>query len=555
MNNSTLTIKEYTEVDLTNLKDITVVYCRLSQDDGNTGDSNSIINQKKILNEEIAKKQLFNPIYFIDDGISGTTIQYRPAISKAIELVEMGKVKNFLVKDLSRLARNYLDAGRLTEITFPDNDVRFIAVSDGIDSDYQTDNDANLLPLKSLFNDWYSRDTSKKIRAVKQAKAKAGERMTTNAIYGYKKDPNNSKNWIVDPVAAEIVKRIFNEAKSGKSLPKIARALIEDKVETPSQRRVSLGDAPTARSYSPYGWHRDTIVKILSRMEYLGHTVNGRTRKKAYKDKKQIWLPKEDWLIFKDTHEAIIDQDTFDIVQKMRQHKRVMGSPRFEAGHENLFAGLVFCGTCGHKHYYCAFEKNGTNLDHYKCSKYSRTFDRCDNPHYIRKSDLEELVLLELNSLINQIQFDEGEFMKKLEHKFKIESSKQTNMQRQKLLNDERRFEEIDQIIQRLYEDNLVRKLSDDRFIKMSQNYELEQSRLKDSIYIVKQKLSMQENQSMDISRFMQRIHEYTKNTELSVEIINELIDRIIIHKPEGNKRNRILKIETHYNFIGNLDK
>ena len=296
-------------------------------------------------------------------------------------------------------------------------------------------------------------------------------------------------------------------------------------------------------------------MKILSRLEYLGHTVNGRTRKKSYKDKKQIWLPKEDWLIFKDTHEAIIDQDTFDIVQKMRQHKRVMGSPRFEAGHENLFAGLVFCGTCGHKHYYCAFEKNGTNLDHYKCSKYSRTFDRCDNPHYIRKSDLEELVLLELNSLINQIQFDEGEFMKKLEHKFKIESSKQTNMQRQKLLNDERRFEEIDQIIQRLYEDNLVRKLSDDRFIKMSQNYELEQSRLKDSIYIVKQKLSMQENQSMDISRFMQRIHEYTKNTELSVEIVNELIDRIIIHKPEGNKRNRILKIEIHYNFIGNLDK
>ena len=555
MNNSILTIKEYTEVDLTNLKDITVVYCRLSQDDSNTGDSNSIINQKKILNEEIAKKRLSNPIYFIDDGISGTTIQYRPAISKAIELVEMGKVKNFLVKDLSRLARNYLDAGRLTEITFPDNNVRFIAVSDNIDSDHQTDNDANLLPLKSLFNDWYSRDTSKKIRAVKQAKAKAGERMTTNAIYGYKKDPNNSKNWIVDPVAAEIVKRIFNEAKSGKSLPKIARALIEDKVETPSQRRVSLGDAPTARSYSPYGWHRDTIVKILSRMEYLGHTVNGRTRKKSYKDKKQIWLPKEDWLIFKDTHEAIIDQDTFDIVQKMRQHKRVMGSPRFEAGHENLFAGLVFCGTCGHKHYYCAFEKNGTNLDHYKCSKYSRTFDRCDNPHYIRKSDLEELVLLELNSLINQIQFDEGEFMKKLEHKFKIESSKQTNMQRQKLLNDERRFEEIDQIIQRLYEDNLVRKLSDDRFIKMSQNYELEQSRLKDSIYIVKQKLSMQENQSMDISRFMQRIHKYTKITELSVEIVNELIDKIIIHKPEGNKRNRILKIEIHYNFIGNLDK
>lgn len=555
MNNSILTIKEYTEVDLTNLKDITVVYCRLSQDDSNTGDSNSIINQKKILNEEIAKKRLSNPIYFIDDGISGTTIQYRPAISKAIELVEMGKVKNFLVKDLSRLARNYLDAGRLTEITFPDNNVRFIAVSDNIDSDHQTDNDANLLPLKSLFNDWYSRDTSKKIRAVKQAKAKAGERMTTNAIYGYRKDPNNSKNWIIDPVGAEIVKRIFSEAKAGMSFSKIAKSLERDCIETPSRRRISLGENPPAVSQGLYNWHRTMVEGIVSKMEYLGHTVNGRTKRRSYKDKKTIWLPKEEWLIFKNTHEAIIDQDTFDIVQKMRQHKRIKTNPRFEAGHENLFAGLVFCGTCGHKHYYCAFEKNGTNLDHYKCSKYSAIIDRCNNPHYIRKSELEELVLMELNSLINQIQFDEGEFMKKLEHKFKIESSKQTNKQRQKLLNSERRFEEIDQIIQRLYEDNLVGKLSDERFIKMSQNYELEQSKLKHSISTTKQELSMQENQSMDISRFMQRIHKYTQINELSVKTVNELIDKIIIHKPEGTKRNRILKIEIHYNFIGNLGK
>ena len=308
MNNSILTIKEYTEVDLTNLKDITVVYCRLSQDDSNTGDSNSIINQKKILNEEIAKKRLSNPIYFIDDGISGTTIQYRPAISKAIELVEMGKVKNFLVKDLSRLARNYLDAGRLTEITFPDNNVRFIAVSDNIDSDHQTDNDANLLPLKSLFNDWYSRDTSKKIRAVKQAKAKAGERMTTNAIYGYRKDPNNSKNWIIDPVGAEIVKRIFSEAKAGMSFSKIAKSLERDCIETPSRRRISLGENPPAVSQGLYNWHRTMVEGIVSKMEYLGHTVNGRTKRRSYKDKKTIWLPKEEWLIFKNTHEAIIDR-------------------------------------------------------------------------------------------------------------------------------------------------------------------------------------------------------------------------------------------------------
>ena len=294
MNNSTLTIKEYTEVDLGQMSDITVVYCRLSQDDGNTGDSNSIINQKKILSEEIAKKRLSNPIYFIDDGISGTTIQYRPAISKAIELVEMGKVKNFLVKDLSRLARNYLDAGRLTEITFPDNNVRFIAVSDNIDSKHQTDNDANILPLKSLFNDWYSRDTSKKIRAVMKTKAMSGERMLSIPIYGYMKDPENSKNWITDPIASDIVRRIFNEAKNGKNLTRIAKDLEKDKIETPSHRILSFGKSPITRSYSPYGWHRGTIARILSKMEYLGHTINGKTKKRSYKDKKTLRLPKDE---------------------------------------------------------------------------------------------------------------------------------------------------------------------------------------------------------------------------------------------------------------------
>ncbi|MFW3578370.1 recombinase family protein [Vagococcus fluvialis] len=554
MKHSTLTIKEYQDVDLDQSQEITVVYCRLSQDDGNSGDSDSIINQKNILVEEVNRKKLSNPIYFIDDGISGTTLHHRPAISKAIELVEAGKVKNFIVKDLSRLARNYLDAGRLTEITFPDNDVRFIAVSDSIDSDHQTDNDANLLPLKSLFNDWYSRDTSKKIRTVKQAKAKAGERMTTNAIYGYKKDPENSKNWIIDPIAAEVVRRIFNEAKSGKNFARIAKDLTDNKIETPSYRRITLGDNPTSKSYSPYTWHRDSIAEILSKLEYLGHTVNGRTRNKSYKNSKKIYIPQKDWLVFKNTHEAIIDQETFDIVQKMRSHKRLNTSPRFKEGHENLFAGLVFCGTCGCKHYYCAFEKNGENLDHYKCSKYSRTFDRCNNPHYIRKSELESLVLLELNALIGEVDFDENAFLQKLTQQFEIDSSNPSNKQKQSLLNDERRNEEIDQIIQRLYEDNLSGKLSDERFIKMSQGYEKEQSELQLRINQLKKELSQQSNQLADIERFMGRIKKYTELKELTIEVANELIDRIIIHKPEGNKRNRIMKIDVHYNFVGKLD-
>lgn len=554
MNNRTLKIKDYTEVDVDQLTDITVVYCRLSQEDGNVGDSNSIANQKKILTEEIVKKQLPNPVYFIDDGISGTTLQHRPAISKAIELVEMGKVVNFLVKDLSRLARNYLDAGKLTEITFPEHNVRFIAVSDGIDSDHQTDNDANLLPLKSLFNDWYSRDTSRKVRAIIRAKAKAGERLTSNVIYGYKRDPENFKNWVVDPVGAEIVRRIFNEVKAGKSLAKIAHGLEKDEIETPSRRRLTLGENPPGRSAKQHNWHRAIIEDITEKMEYLGHTVNGRTRRRSYKDKRLIHIPKEEWLVFKNTHEAIIDQDTFDIVQKMRQHKRVLNKPRFETGHENLFAGLVFCGTCGHKHYYCAFEKNGTNLDHYKCSKYARIIDRCENPHYIRKSALEELVLHELNDLLKTIQFDEDEFLKKLERQFKMQSNKQTNKQRQKLVNDERRYADIDQIIQRLYEDNISGKLSDERFMKMNQSYEAEQAQLQQAISETKKDLSSQESQTIDISKFMHRIQKYTKISELTVEVVNELIDKIVIHKPGGTKRNRIMKIDIHYNFIGNLD-
>ncbi|MGX7245282.1 recombinase family protein [Enterococcus quebecensis] len=553
MNTRTLTIKDYTQVDLTQQENITVVYCRLSNDDKNANESDSIANQKKILLEVVEKEQLINPIYFVDDGITGTSLSYRPAISRAVELVEAGKVKNFIVKDLSRLARNYLDSGKLIEITFPENDVRFIAVNDGFDSSKQSDNDANLLPLRNLFNEWYARDTSKKIRAVKQAKAKAGERMISHAIYGYKRDAENPKKWVIDPLGAEIVQRIFSEVKAGKTLYKIARDLERDHVETPSRRRISLGENTQVVSLGIYNWNRSMVVDIIGKMEYLGHTVNGKTRRKSFKDKTTIKLPKEEWLIFKNTHEAIIDQETFDIVQKMRQHKRVSGNPRFKIGHENLFAGLVFCETCGSKHYYCAFEKNGQNLDHYKCSKYARTFDRCENPHYIRKADLEDIVLTELNQLLKTINFDKQVFLKKLEKKFQLESSKTMNHQRQKLLADERRYEEIDRIIQRLYEDTLSGKLTDERFMKMSQTYEEEQTQLIDTISVAKTNLSAQENQSLDVSRFMDRVKKYTQLEALSVEIVNELIDKIIIHKPEGTKRNRILTIDIHYNFIGNL--
>ena len=555
--NRTLTISDYRQVDTSKLSDITVVYCRLSQDDGLDGDSNSIINQKNILLDVVAREKLPNPVLFVDDGFSGTNFD-RPAISEALRLVENRQVSNFVVKDLSRLGRSYIKVGQLTEITFPSFDVRFIALNDGVDSNKPNETNSIFLPIKSLMDEMYAADTSKKIRAVVQAKAKAGERVTTNPPYGYLKDSNNPKNWIIDPVASEVVKRIFQEAKSGKSLSEIAKGLENDKIFKPDRHRIEIGlksisSSPNVETL-PYFWTRETLSAILGREEYLGHTVNLRTRKKSYKDKRKVDNPKEDWLIFKNTHEAIIDQETFDIVQKMRSHKRSNQRYKNRAGHENLFAGLVFCGTCGRKHYFCPQEKNGLNHDHYKCSGYRKPIDGCENPHYIQKSALIEIVSGKLRQTIQEAHFNQEDFLKKLEQQSQAQFNKDNKNQRQQLQKDEHRSKEIDTIIQKLYEDNLLGKISDERFVKLSQSYEEEQRQLQTSISDLTEKLAKQQEDNLNISKFMTRILKYTELPELTVEIVNELIDKIVIHKPTGTKRNRIIQIDIYYNFIGKLN-
>ena len=555
--NRTLTISDYRQVDTSRLSDITVVYCRLSQDDGLDGDSNSITNQKNILLDVVAREKLPNPVLFVDDGFSGTNFD-RPAISEALRLVENRQVSNFVVKDLSRLGRSYIKVGQLTEITFPSFDVRFIALNDGVDSNKPNETNSIFLPIKSLMDEMYAADTSKKIRAVVQAKARAGERVTTNPPYGYLKDSNNPKNWIIDPVASEVVKRIFQEAKSGKSLSEIAKGLENDKIFKPDRHRIEIGLKPISSSSNvetlPYFWTRETLSAILGREEYLGHTVNLRTRKKSYKDKRKVDNPKEDWLIFKNTHEAIIDQETFDIVQKMRSHKRSNQRYKNRAGHENLFAGLVFCGTCGRKHYFCPQEKNGLNHDHYKCSGYRKPIDGCENPHYIQKSALIEIVSGKLRQTIQEAHFNQEDFLKKLEQQSQAQFNKDNKNQRQQLQKDEHRSKEIDTIIQKLYEDNLLGKISDERFVKLSQSYEEEQRQLQTSISDLTEKLTKQQEDNLNISKFMTRILKYTELPELTVEIVNELIDKIVIHKPTGTKRNRIIQIDIYYNFIGKLN-
>lgn len=555
--NRTLTISDYRQVDTSKLSGITVVYCRLSQDDGLDGDSNSITNQKKILLDVVTRENLSNPILFVDDGFSGTNFD-RPAISEALRLVENRQVSNFIVKDLSRLGRSYIKVGQLTEITFPSFDVRFIALNDGIDSSKPNETNSIFLPIKSLMDEMYAADTSKKIRAVVQSKARAGERVTVNPPYGYLKAPNNPKNWIVDPVASEVVKRIFQEAKSGKSLSEISKGLKNDKIFKPDRHRIEIGLKPISSSPNvetlPYFWTRETLNAILGREEYLGYTVNLRTRTKSYKDKRKVDNPKEDWLIFKNTHEAIIDQETFDIVQKMRNHKRSNQRYKNRAGHENLFAGIVFCGTCGRKHYFCPQEKNGLNHDHYKCSGYRKPIDGCENPHYIQKSALIEIVSGKLRQTIQEIHFDQEAFLKKLEQQSQAQFSKNNKRQRQQLQKDKHRSKEIDSIIQKLYEDNLLGKISDERFVKLSQSYEEEQKQLQTSISDLTEKLAQQQEDSLNISKFMARISKYTELPKLTVEIVNELIDKIVIQKPTGTKRNRIIQVDIYYNFVGKLN-
>lgn len=555
--NRTLTISDYRQVDTSKLSGITVVYCRLSQDDGLDGDSNSITNQKKILLDVVTRENLSNPILFVDDGFSGTNFD-RPAISEALRLVENRQVSNFIVKDLSRLGRSYIKVGQLTEITFPSFDIRFIALNDGIDSSKPNETNSIFLPIKSLMDEMYAADTSKKIRAVVQSKARAGERVTVNPPYGYLKSPNNPKNWIIDPVASEVVKRIFQEAKSGKSLSEISKGLENDKIFKPDRHRIEIGLKPISSSPNvetlPYFWTRETLSAILGREEYLGHTVNLRTRTKSYKDKRKVDNPKEDWLIFKNTHEAIIDQETFDIVRKMRNHKRSNQRYKNRAGHENLFAGIVFCGTCGRKHYFCPQEKNGLNHDHYKCSGYRKPIDGCENPHYIQKSALIEIVNGKLRQTIQEIHFDQEAFLKKLEQQSQAQFSKDNKRQRQQLQKDEYRSKEIDSIIQKLYEDNLLGKISDERFVKLSQSYEEEQKQLQTSISDLTEKLAKQQEDSLNISKFMARISKYTELPKLTVEIVNELIDKIVIQKPTGTKRNRIIQVDIYYNFIGKLN-
>lgn len=523
---------------------ITALYCRLSQDDGNVGDSDSIINQKKIL-AEYAERNGYTPYqFYIDDGFSGTNFE-RPQFKQMIEDAKKGTI----CKDLSRFGRDYIKVGLYTEFIFPDKDIHFIAVNDDVDSNVQKDND--LAPFKNLFNEWYARDTSKKIKAVKKAKGLAGEHMSCVAPYGYRKNPDNPKEWLIDEESAEVVREIFRLCVDGYGPRRIANILTERKILIPSAYALEKGYAVRNNiPKNPCQWSNTVVVDVLERMDYLGHTVNFKTHRKSYKQKKKIENDKSEWKIFENTHEPIIDKSTFDIVQKIRANRK---RPT-KMGEMPMFSGILYCADCGKK---LSFHRRANDPDtkhNFVCSNYRSDTHNC-SMHYIRNVVVEQLVLENLREVVSYVKAYEDEFVQMVMDADIKQKSKELAKKKRVLSDKEKRYTQLDGLFQRIYEDNVSGKLSDERFVKLSQGYEAEQKDLQSEIEALRMELSQEKQQSVNVKSFLSTVKKYTEIPELTSEIVHEFIDRIIVHEADKSSGKRIQEIEIIYNHIGVFDR
>lgn len=532
-----------------NTEKITALYCRLSRDDELQGESNSIQNQKHIL-EKYAKEQGFNNLeFFVDDGYSGTNFN-RPAWIKLNKMIEEKKISCLIVKDMSRLGRDYLKVGYYTEIVFPEAEVRFIAINNGVDSFNQTDND--LTPFINIFNEFYAKDTSKKIKAVFKAKGESGKPLATNPPYGYLKDKNDKNKWVVDEVASEVVKEIFRLCVNGFGPSQIARELKSREIPTPSEYFESIGvKTPYRKSEIKNNWQARTIADLLDKMEYLGHTVNFKTYKKSYKSKKFIKNPKEKWQIFENTHEAIIDKETFDIVQRIRDGRRVVT----RLGEMPILSGMMRCADCGAKLYQVRGKTLSPDKEYFVCAGYRKEKGKCTS-HKIRNVEVEEILLHELNKITNLAKQYESEFIELIRSKSKKETQRQLRIKTKELQEAKQRYEKLDIITQRLYEDMVEEKITEERFIKLSQSYEKEQKELNEKITEYEKYIKSVEDTNLNTQAFLKQVREYTDITELTPEIIRVFVDKIIVEeatKIEGS-RTRKQTIWIYWNYIGILD-
>ena len=523
---------------------ITALYARLSQEDALDGESNSIANQKKILLKYAKDNGFSNPIFFIDDGVSGVTFD-RPGWNEMIRLAEAGKVTTVIVKDMSRMGRDYLKVGYYTESFFAERDIRYIAINDGVDSDK---GDNEFTPFRNLFNDFYARDTSKKIRAVMRAKGNAGEHLCTNPPYGYMKSPDNKKQWIVDEEAAAVVKRIFDLCVAGKGPMQIAKILTADKVLT-VKAYYAKRDGKTMPD-NLYRWDYKSISGILERPEYTGCTVNFKTYSKSHKLKKRLQNAPENYRIFPDTQPAIIEEKVWERVQELRANKR---RPT-KTGRQGLFSGLLYCADCGEKLYFCTTNSFSPKQEHYVCSNYKSNTGTC-SAHFIREETLTLFVRQRIFD-VTAMFFDDIQGFQNMVYQQRFEEAEKAVKQKKKELEQaKKRIAELDRIFKRIYEDDISGTISHERFLKLSAEYEAEQKKLTAFVKTEQTAVDTYEQDRTDFDSFAAIIRKYVGIRELTPTIVNEFVKKIIVHAPDKSSGHRRQKIEIVWNFIGELEQ
>ncbi len=523
---------------------ITALYCRLSQDDGREGESNSISNQKEILLQYAKQHGFLHPEFFVDDGISGTTFM-RPDFQRMQKMAENGEISTIIVKDLSRFGRNYLEVGEYLEIKYPTLGIRFIAIQENVDT--FNDTGTEMMPFNNIFNEWYAAQTSKKIRAVQKAKADNGERVSASIPYGYKKSPDNPKQWIIDEPAAEVVRYIYQLCLDGLGPTQIAKRLRAEKILCPTAYFESIGKATANKIPSdPYRWCGDTTKRIIDNRQYTGCTINFMSSLISYKVHKRIPNDKSEWQIIPNTQEAIIDETTWERVQELRKSRR----RNTATGRESIFSGLVYCADCGSKLYFCASKSITEKQEFYRCAAYKENTGTC-SIHYIRDIVLRQLVLETIQKVAEFVQGFEPVFVYLFAKKNAEGREKNIRAMKLKAEQSKKRIAELDKLIERIYTDNVMGKISDERFAIMSANFEAEQKELRETLTEIEQSIVTAETEKVDMKRFLETIRECTDLKELTPAIVNTLIKRIEVHNSkmvDGVKR---VPIDIHFTAVG----
>ena len=535
---------------------ITALYARLSDDDpenekkgiGEDKESNSIMNQRTILYDYARSHGYLHPQFFFDDGVSGTTFE-RPGFKQMEELVEAGKVSTIIVKDLSRFGRNYLEVGNYLEVVYPTLGVKFIAIQENVDTLSGTGTE--MMPFHNIFNEWYASQTSKKVRAVWAMKAANGLRTNFNVPFGYIRDPEDQEKWLIDEPAAEVVRKIFSLCLSGKGPDQIARQLEREKVLTPSAYYRSMGGkkANHPMPKNPYAWKDSSVCGILSNRSYTGCTVKLKTTTVSYKVHKMVYKPEDEWVVTPNTQEAIIDEDTWLRVQELRQNKRRPTS----TGRTSLFSGLVFCPDCGSKLHFCAAKSLRRDQEFFRCANYKSGRGEC-TIHFIRDVVLQKIVLEAVGELADFVRCYEPVFLYLIAKNSASGRKQEMKDLRLEIEAARRRIDELDRLISRIYEDNVLGRLSDERYERMSAGYEKEQHDLVTSVAENEKRLREMEKERTDLHALLKGLREFTEIRELTPELVNTLIRRIEVHNSDRSNGHVRVKVDIYYTAVGMID-